>query len=298
MGINVNLEYSLTGKNATLAVERGLAEADWYQCRVQRRDMRLLLERSDGPAIRDTLLWFALISGAGYLGYELWGSWWAIIPFAVYGVLYASSSDSRWHESGHGTAFKTDWLNDALYEIAFNVRIAMPPPGRDCAPGIGSAYIFSLKSGDLVTAIGPFGDFHPKPTQREAVYIGGGSGMAPLRAHLSDLLETRRSHRRLSFWYGARARQEIFYDEYFTALACTHPNFSFHLALSSPLPEDAWTGATGLIHEVVLAQYLKGHGNPRAIEYYLCGPPLMIKACTQMLTGLGVGASEVAYDEF
>lgn len=753
MSINVNLEYSLIGKNATLAVERGLAEADWYQTRVRREDMRRLLERRDGPAIRDTLLWFALISGAGYLGYALWGSWWAVIPFAVYGVLYASTSDSRWHESGHGTAFKTDWLNNALYEIAsfmmmrestvwrwshirhhsdtlivgrdreiavprppdmkeialkffnigvypkyfidilihasgrmkaeekvyvpdadfpkvylrarvyvliylsvaglslathsilpwmyvglpnlfgswlgvaygltqhtglaenvldhrlnsrtiylnpihrylywnmnyhvehhmfpqvpyhalprlhalvkadmpapynglidayreiiptvfrqrkdpgycikrrlpapfahepsedafvtdarpdaegwieicpaadlnredvirvdhgrktyalyrdvngklhasdglcthgnthlatglvkgtliecpkhngrfnlvdgsparspicrglvtyplqerqgrlrlnvtraggagtwpqkthhlrvvsnrsvatfikelvleptdltdkvdftpgdylqldipaydqirfrdfdipepyasvwerqnaftlvarnpaggrrnnyslasnaaveralrFNVRIAMPPLGQDCPPGIGSAYIFSLKPGDVVTAIGPFGDFHPKPTQKEAVYIGGGSGMAPLRAHLSDLLETRRSHRKLSFWYGARARQEIFYDEYFTALARAHPNFSYHLALSSPLPEDAWTGATGLIHEVVLAQYLKGHHNPAAVEYYLCGPPLMVKACTQMLTALGVGAGDVAYDEF
>jgi len=122
--------------------------------------------------------------------------------------------------------------------------------------------------------------------------------MAPLRAHLSHLLETQQSHRKVSFWYGARARQEIFYDDYFTALARAHPNFSFHLALSAPLPEDAWIGPTGLIHEVVLAQYLEGHSNPRAIEYYLCGPPAMIAACTRMLASLGVSATEIAYDEF
>ena len=746
-------DYSLTGKNAASAVERGLAEAEWYQCPVRRDDMRRLLERRDGPAIRDTLLWVALLLGSGYLGYALWGTWWAIIPFAIYGVLYASTSDSRWHESGHGTAFRTDWMNNALYEIAsfmimrestlwrwshtrhhsdtlivgrdteiavprppdvkeiilkffnigayqkyflqilthasgrmlaeektyipdtefskiylrariyvliyvsvaglslatgsilplmyvglpnlfgswlgviygltqhaglaenaldhrlnsrtiylnpihrylywnmnyhvehhmfplvpyhalprlhalvkgdmpvpyngliaayreiistilrqvrdpgyyvkrplpaapahqvgrealvsdgrpdaegwieicaadnlkredvirfdqgrktyalyrdangnlhasdglcthgnthlatglvkgtliecpkhngrfnladgsparppicrglvtyplqeyqgrlrlniarpggagarpqkthhlrvvsnrfvatfikelvlepiavagkvdftpgdylqieipafdeirfrdfdipepyagvweqqnlfalvarnsatgrrnnyslasnaaaertlrFNIRIATPPPGRDCPPGIGSAYVFSLRPGDRVMATGPFGDFHLKPTQKEAVYIGGGSGMAPLRAHLSHLLETQQSHRKVSFWYGARARQEIFYDDYFTALGRAHPNFSFHLALSAPLPEDAWIGPTGLIHEVVLAQYLEGHSNPRAIEYYLCGPPAMIAACTRMLASLGVSATEIAYDEF
>jgi MocE subfamily Rieske [2Fe-2S] domain protein len=182
--------------------------------------------------------------------------------------------------------------------LRLNVRIATPPPGQECPPGIGSAYMFSLKPGDIVTAIGPFGDFHLKPTQKEAVYIGGGSGMAPLRAHLSHLLETQRTHRKVSFWYGARARQEIFYDDYFNALAHAHPNFSFHLALSSPLPEDAWTGDTGFIHEVVLAQYLRGHRSPQMIEYYLCGPPVMIKACTQMLAALGVSATELAYDEF
>jgi Na+-transporting NADH:ubiquinone oxidoreductase subunit F len=112
------LDYSLTGENAARAVERGLAEADWYQCPVPRETMRKLLERRDGPAIRDTILWFALILGTGYLTWLLWPSWWAIVPYLCYAVLYASTSDSRWHEAGHGTAFKTDWLNNALYEIA------------------------------------------------------------------------------------------------------------------------------------------------------------------------------------
>jgi Na+-transporting NADH:ubiquinone oxidoreductase subunit F len=746
------LDYSLTGVNSAMAVERGLAEAEWYQCQVPRETMRGLLQRRDGPAIRDTILWFSLILGTGFMTYVLWGSWWAILPYTIYSVLYASTSDSRWHETGHGTAFKTDWMNNALYEIAsfmimrestvwrwshtrhhsdtiivgrdpeiavprppdlkaiimsffnlkgypkyfkhivlhsfgrmsaeektyipevefpkvyrkarvyvavyaivigvsiktgsvlplllvgltnlfgswlvvtygltqhaglaenvldhrlncrtvymnwinrylywnmnyhvehhmfplvpyhalpklhaavkddcatpypslfaawreiaptilkqvrdpgyhvkrqlpearvrvnegarssaarpdaqgwieacvaadlrladvirfdhgkktyalyrtqqgelyatdglcthgnvhlskglvkgniiecskhngrfklidgsparvpicrglatypieerkgrifinvsrasgvgarpqktyhlrvvsncnvatfikelvlepldptekisftpgdylqldipayegirfrefdiaqpfaavwqhhhlfdlvahnpeagrrnnyslasnqqrdhalrFNVRIATPPPGQDCAPGVGSSYVFSLKPGDVVTAIGPFGDFHIKPTQREMVYIGGGAGMAPLRAHLSHLLETEQSARKVSFWYGARSKQEIFYEEYFRNLANVHRNFAFNLALSAPLTEDNWTGHLGFIHEVALEKYLSRHANPKAVEYYLCGPPMMIKACLKMLTDLDVPSSRISYDEF
>ena len=746
------LDYSLTGLNATLAVERGLAEAEWYQCPVPRETMRRLLERRNGPAIRDTLLWFALILGFGYATFALWGTWWAILPYLVYAMLYASTSDSRWHESGHGTAFRTDWMNNALYEIAsfmvmresvvwrwshtrhhsdtiivgrdpeiavprppnlraiamsffnlpaypvyfrkilfhsigrmlpdekmyipesefgkvflrarvyvaiyaavialaiatrsvlpllyvgltnvfgtwlmvvygltqhaglaenvldhrlncrtvymnpvhrylywnmnfhvdhhmfplvpyhalprlhreirsdcpipypsllsawreivpsilrqtkdpgyhvkrklpepkprpsegirtspaspdgdgwievcaaadlgladvirfdhgkrtfalyrdaegelyatdgvcthgnthlggglvigktiecpkhngrfhlrdgsparppacrglatypiqerngrlflnvakaggagardlktyrlrvvgnrsvatfikelvlepenpleaiaytpgdylqidippdetirfrefdipapfasvweaqhvfdlvarnpsagrrnnysiasnqrterrlrFNVRIATPPPGQDCPPGVGSAYVFNLKPGDLITAVGPFGDFHIKPTQKEMVFIGGGAGMAPLRAQISHLLETEHTARRISFWYGARSKQEIFYEDYFQDLARAHPNFEFHVALSSPLAEDCWTGHLGFIHEVVLDHHLSSHPHPGAAEYYLCGPPMMIRACTKMLAGLGVPDDHIAYDEF
>lgn len=745
-------DYSLTGVNATLAVEKGLAEADWYQCAVPRETMHTLLERRDGPALRDTALWFGLIFGSGYATYLLWGSWWAIVPYLMYSVLYASTSDSRWHESGHGTAFRTDWMNNALYEIAsfmvmrestvwrwshnrhhsdtiivgrdpeiavprppnlvtlllsffnlgvypkyfkhivlhsfgrmaapektfipemeyhavyrrarvyvaiyavaiglafysrsflpllfvgltnlfgtwllvvygltqhaglaentldhrlncrtvymnpihrylywnmnyhvehhmfplvpyhslprlhaavrddcpvpypsllaawceivptvlkqikdpafhvkrqlpapkarvnacihssqaqadaagwvdvcaaadlkpadvirfdhgqktyalyrisegqlfatdgvcthgnthlseglivgkmiecpkhngrfnlcdgsparapicrglatypieergaqirinvirvcgagareqmtcrfrvvsnrsvatfikelvlkpldaaetiaftpgdylqldiptydtipfrdfdipepfvsvwtnqhvfdlvarnptgvrrnnyslasnqvtentlrFNVRIATPPPGQDCAPGIGSSYVFSLKPGDIVSGIGPFGDFHIKPTQREMIYIGGGAGMAPLRAHLAHLLENEKTARKISFWYGARSRQEIFYEEYFQQLAESHHNFAFHLALSSPLPEDNWRGHVGFIHNVVMEQYLRDHARPEALEYYLCGPPMMIKACTKMLAAIDVPTHQIAYDEF
>ncbi len=748
-----HLDYSLTGENAALAIERGLAEADWYQCEVPRATMRRLLERRDGPALRDTLLWFTLILGSAYATYALWGSWWAVLPYFVYATLYGSTSDSRWHESSHGTAFKTDWMNNVLYEIAsfmvmreatvwrwshtrhhsdtiivgrdpeivaprppdlrkltlsffglpvypgyfkhillhavgrmtadektfipgsefqkvffrariyvamyagvigfavysgsilplmfiglpnifgswlmmvygftqhaglaenvldhrlncrtvymnplnrylywnmnyhvehhmfplvpyhalpqlhaaikddcppaypdlltawreivpavvrqvkdpayhvkrplpeaksrmagdggrraggepdengwleicasadlgaadvirfdygrktyalirdeqgglfatdgicthgnthlsnglvkdgiiecpkhngrfnladgsparapvcrglatypledrggrlwlnvahaggsgargqktfelrvvasrsvatfireillepvdsaqkitftpgdylqfdipvyeairfrefdipepyasvwerqhvfdlvahnslpgrrnnyslssnqanepflrLNVRIATPPPGQDCPPGAGSAYMFNLKPGDIVNANGPFGDFHPKPTQREMVFIGGGAGMGPLRAHLSWWFETEKTARKASFWYGARSRQEMYYDDYFAGLAERYPNFSFHQALSSPLPEDGWNGHTGFIHEVVLDQYLAQHPNPAAVEYYLCGPPQMIKACVKMLGELGVPAHQIAYDEF
>jgi len=122
--------------------------------------------------------------------------------------------------------------------------------------------------------------------------------MAPLRSQLSHLFETQHTARKVSFWYGARSRQEIFYEDYFRGLAHQHPNFAFHVALSSPLPEDNWSSHLGFIHEVVTGEYLSGHANPRAAEYYLCGPPMMIKACTKVLADLGVPAGQIAYDEF
>lgn len=184
------------------------------------------------------------------------------------------------------------------HELRFNVRIATPPPGTNHAPGVGSSYIFNLKPGDPVTAIGPFGDFHIKPTQREMVYIGRGSGMAPLRAHLSYLLETTGTARNISFWYGARSQQDLFYREYFEALAARHPNFHYHPILTSPALDDNWTGHRGFIHDVVLEQHLKSHATPRAAEYYLCGSPSLIKACVAMLEGLGVPLLQISYDEF
>ncbi|MEM7626339.1 MAG: NADH:ubiquinone reductase (Na(+)-transporting) subunit F [Planctomycetota bacterium] len=182
--------------------------------------------------------------------------------------------------------------------LTFNVRIATPPPGQDCPPGVGSSYMFNLKPGDDVTAIGPFGDFHIKPTRKEMVYIGGGAGMGPMRSHLRHLLENEKSARKISYWYGARSRQEIYYDEELEKLADAHHNFDFHVALSAPLEEDAWAGHTGFIHEVLLANYLERHPQIEAVEFYLCGPPMMIKACTKMLHELGAKDDQIAYDAF
>ena len=164
--------------------------------------------------------------------------------------------------------------------------------------GKGSTYLYSLKPGDTVRFSGPFGDFALQPGNREKIFIGGGAGMAPLRAHLSHLFETQHTARKISFWYGARSRQEIFYEDYFAALASQHPNFDFHLALSSPLSEDNWSGPVGFIHEVAFEHYLRTHPNPHAVEYYLCGPPMMIKACTRMLANLGITPQQIAFDEF
>jgi Na+-transporting NADH:ubiquinone oxidoreductase subunit F len=183
-------------------------------------------------------------------------------------------------------------------QVRFNIRIATPPAGQKCNAGVGSSYMFELKPGDTVTAIGPFGDFQIKDSNREMVYIGGGAGMAPLRSHLSYLLESQQTERKISFWYGARSKQELFYSDYFETLARDNPNFSFHAALSEPQPDDGWTGHTGFIHEVALKAYLVNHPDPRSVEYYLCGPPPMIKACVNMLRELGVGPSQIAYDEF
>ncbi|HTB83083.1 MAG TPA: NADH:ubiquinone reductase (Na(+)-transporting) subunit F [Candidatus Sulfotelmatobacter sp.] len=183
-------------------------------------------------------------------------------------------------------------------QLRFNVRIATPPRGQDCPAGAGSAYMHRLKRGDRVTAIGPFGDFHIKPGDAEMVYVGGGAGMAPLRSHLSHLFETLKTGRRVSYWYGARSRQEIFYQGYFKKLAGEFPNFTFHLALSEPQPSDNWTGPTGFIHEVLLENYLKKHADPTRVEFYLCGPPVMIKATIEMLEGLNVSSKQIAFDEF
>ena len=130
------------------------------------------------------------------------------------------------------------------------------------------------------------------------VYIGGGAGMAPLRAHLSHLFETQNTARKVSYWYGARSRQELFYQDFFDDLARRRPNFSFHPALSEPLPDDAWNSHTGLIHEVVRDACLRNHLDLTSVEFYLCGPPAMIRACATMLDELGVRPDQIAYDEF
>ena len=183
-------------------------------------------------------------------------------------------------------------------QIRFNVRIATPPKGEDVQPGIGSSYVFNLKEGDKVTAIGPFGDFHIKESDSEMVYLGGGAGMAPLRSHLSYLLETLKTKRKISFWYGARSKQELFYEDYFKELADKHENFTFHVALSEPQDEDEWTSHTGFIHEVLQKEYLDRHSSPSEVEYYLCGPPLMIDSAKKMLAEKGVDSLQISYDEF
>jgi Na+-transporting NADH:ubiquinone oxidoreductase subunit F len=182
--------------------------------------------------------------------------------------------------------------------VMLNVRIATPPPGIDAPPGLASTYIFNLKPGDSVVLSGPFGEFFAKDTQREMVYIGGGAGMAPMRSHIFDLFRTKRTPRKVSFWYGARSRREMFYDEDFRSIAKDHPNFAYTVALSEPLPSDRWDGPTGFIHQVVLDRYLKNHPDAAEIEYYLCGPPPMIAAVNKMLYDLGVEKDMIAYDEF
>lgn len=183
--------------------------------------------------------------------------------------------------------------------IMLNVRIATPPPRTEgIPPGLASSYIFNLKPGDKVTISGPYGEFFAKDTEREMVYIGGGAGMAPMRSHLFDLFHTKRTDRKVSFWYGARSLRENFYEEDFSAIAAEFPNFSYNIALSDALPEDNWTGLTGFIHQVLHDEYLKDHPDPGEIEYYMCGPPLMIEAVDRMLYDLGVEREMIAYDSF
>ena len=182
--------------------------------------------------------------------------------------------------------------------LKFNIRVATPPPRTSFPPGKMSSYVFSLKPGDKLTVFGPFGDFFPRETNAEMVYIGGGAGMAPLRSHIFDLLKRNSSERTISYWYGGRSLRELFYIDEFRDLEQKFPNFKFHIALSDPQPEDNWDGYTGFIHNVVYENYLKNHSAPEDIEYYMCGPPLMAAAVQKMLEDLGVERDNIMFDDF
>jgi Na+-transporting NADH:ubiquinone oxidoreductase subunit F len=184
--------------------------------------------------------------------------------------------------------------------VKLNVRIATPPPGADDSipPGIMSSYIFSLKPGDKAVISGPYGEFFARNTDNEMVFIGGGAGMAPMRAHIFDQLKRLHSKRKMSFWYGARSLREMFYVEEFDELARSNDNFTWHIALSEPLPEDNWTGYTGFIHNVLFEKYLQDHPAPEDCEYYLCGPPMMNTAVIKMLEDLGVTKDHILLDDF
>jgi Na+-transporting NADH:ubiquinone oxidoreductase subunit F len=183
--------------------------------------------------------------------------------------------------------------------IMLNVRIATPPPRAEgVPPGKMSSYIFGLKPGDSVTISGPFGEFFAKESDAEMIFIGGGAGMAPMRSHIFDQLRRIKTRRKLSFWYGARSRREMFYVEDFDMLAAENDNFEWHVALSDPQPEDDWSGYTGFIHEVLYQNYLQDHPAPEDCEYYMCGPPMMNAAVIKMLEDLGVERENILLDDF
>ena len=183
--------------------------------------------------------------------------------------------------------------------LRFTIRIATPPPGHpEAPPGVGSSYIFNLKPGDRVTLSGPYGEFFIKETDREMCFIGGGAGMAPLRSQIFHQLNTLKTKRKITFWYGARSKLELFFEKDFRELEKKFENFSFFIALSHPKPEDNWEGMTGFIHQYVHDHYLSQHEDPTEVEYYLCGPPMMIDAIEDMLDELGVDPEMIAYDKF
>jgi Na+-transporting NADH:ubiquinone oxidoreductase subunit F len=184
--------------------------------------------------------------------------------------------------------------------IKLNVRVSPPPRDAPAGtpPGIVSSYVFGLKPGDEVTISGPFGEFFARETDAEMMFIGGGAGMAPLRSHIFDQLLRLQTRRKITFWYGARSLREAFYREDFDRLAAEHDNFRWCLALSDPQPEDHWEGPTGFIHAVALEQYLEQHEAPEDIEFYLCGPPMMLRACLEMLAELGVEPGNISFDDF
>jgi Na+-transporting NADH:ubiquinone oxidoreductase subunit F len=185
-------------------------------------------------------------------------------------------------------------------EIMLNVRIATPPPGAPdgIPPGIMSSFIFNLKPGDKVFVSGPYGEFFAKETDAEMVFVGGGAGMAPMRSHIFDQLRRLKSKRKMTFWYGARSKREMFYVEDFDMLAKENDNFEWHVALSDALPEDNWKGYTGFIHNVLFEEFLKNHPNPEDCEYYMCGPPIMNTSVINMLLANGVDPENIMLDDF
>jgi Na+-transporting NADH:ubiquinone oxidoreductase subunit F len=241
-----------------------------------------------------------------------------------YIVLEAPAGSVRFEDFAIDASFRAEWQHHQLLQLAVEltepttraysianhpqqhdsvtlvVRIATPPPRapRGTPPGKVSSYVFALRPGDPVAISGPFGDFHAHPGEREMVFIGGGAGIAPLRAIIFDQLERKATRRRISFFYGVRSRADLCYQAEFEALAARHPNFSYHVALAEPHPGDDWHGYTGLIHAVALTHYLKDHPAPERIEYYLCGPPLMASAVVAMLEDLGVDRSSIYFDDF
>ncbi len=182
--------------------------------------------------------------------------------------------------------------------LKFNIRIASPPPGSDVPPGLMSSWVFNLRAGDKVRVFGPFGEFFARKTDAEMVFVGGGAGMAPMRAHIFDQLLRINTNRKITFWYGARSLRDMFYVDEFDKLQKDNENFNWHVALSDPLPEDDWSGETGFIHQVLLDNYLKSHPAPEDCEYYLCGPPMMNKAVIDMLINLGVEPENIMLDDF
>jgi Na+-transporting NADH:ubiquinone oxidoreductase subunit F len=188
--------------------------------------------------------------------------------------------------------------------IMLNIRIATPPWDRTKGsfmivnPGVCSSYIFNSKPGDKVMISGPFGEFFLRETDNEMMFIGGGAGMAPMRSHIFHLFRTLKTKRKVTFWYGARSKREIFYEQDFRDIEKEFPNFKFNIALSEPKPEDNWTGYTGFIHQVIFDNYLKDHESPEDVEYYMCGPPMMISAAKNMLDNLGVPEEMIMFDDF
>ncbi len=199
--------------------------------------------------------------------------------------------------------------------VSLTIRIATPPWDRaknawmDVNPGICSSYVFGCKPGDKVTISGPYGEFFIKETEAEMLYVGGGAGMAPMRSHLYHLFHTLKTGRKVTFFYGGRTKQELFYVEEFREIEKQFPNFRFAVALDNPLPEDNWVlkehiddpngdGFKGYVHQVVIDEFLSKHEAPEELELYFCGPPMMNQSVIKMADDWGIPEENVAFDDF
>jgi len=256
-------------------------------------------------------------------------------------VDYSKDIDITAHPDYHDSPdkFQKDWDNFKLWDlkmvndeeifraysmsnhpaegniVSLTIRIATPPFDRakggwmDVNPGICSSYVFGCKPGDKVTISGPYGEFFIKETETEMLYVGGGAGMAPMRSHLYHLFHTLKTGRKVTFFYGGRTKQELFYVEEFRAIEKNFPNFRFAVALDNPLPEDNWVlkkdlddpegdGFKGYVHQVVIDEFLAKHEAPEELELYFCGPPIMNQCVIKMADDWGIPEENVAFDDF
>ncbi len=285
-----------------VSVAAGVLAAESFPCRVASNRMlaplirELVLELPEGRDFRFRAGGFAQLTAPAYdldfasldiepahgRAWEIAG-WPMLRSVSLKPVVRAYSIASRPQDAGR---------------IVFNIRLAVPPAGHehDVPPGIVSSHLFSLKPGDTVEVSGPFGEFHVQPTERDMVFIGGGVGMAPLRAMIHEQIGLGTT-RRISYFYGARTAADLFYVEELRQIAEKHANVRWTPALSDPAPSDRWTGATGFIHETVRAA-MASHPAPDECEYYLCGPPVMISAVLATLDRLGVEPHSIFNDDF
>ena len=205
--------------------------------------------------------------------------------------------------SGMSPGFRAYSLANPPHEndiLKMTVKIATPPAGAmGIPPGFGSSYVFGLKPGDRVSVSGPYGDFFVKDTDCEKCFMGGGAGIAPLRSHVLDQLEGAKTTRKVSLWYGARTRKDICYHDTFTQMEKTYDNFSYHVCLSQPDPEEGcWEGLCGYVQNNLAKEYLVQHDDPSEIEFYLCGPPEMVDSIVETLDSFGVDEDMIFYDKF
>ena len=288
----------------SISLTESMLQAKSWVCRVASSRpiapmiREIVLDLPDGAEFSFTPGAFVMVEAPAY---DLW--------FADYTV--APEHQTAWNGMGLGALTASskaavsraysiaNTAGEAAGRIVLLIRLALPPPDRpDVPPGVVSSWLFGLGEGASVSVSGPFGTFAAQDSDREMVFIGGGVGMAPLRAIISDQLERQGTTRKMSFWYGARSRVDLFYEQEFKKLQAKYLNFCWTAALSDPAPDDDWQGETGFIHEVALRLRLAAHPAPYDCEYYLCGPPLMIRAVLAMLDDLGVDPGQIFNDDF
>lgn len=202
-------------------------------------------------------------------------------------------------ESPESRAYSIASRPEDAGRIVLLIRLAVPPPGKEKSipPGKVSSWLFGLRVGDEITLTGPYGGFHLANTDRDKIMIGGGVGLAPLRAMAYHYLQTNQTPE-MHFFYGARSQNDLFIESEFETLADRYLNFHWHVALSDLEPDSSWSGHTGFIHTVLNNKFLSNYQHPNNCDYYLCGPPLMMQAVKASLADAGVDSKHVYADDF